>query len=90
MTDLDLEELDAIEASIAASGRDRQAHTLAFETGVSLAEAREALEAAADILEWRLGRAEEWRVVRLAKAIIEHDRKRQGDLFEAMTVEAAP
>jgi hypothetical protein len=43
-------------------------------------EARKAIEAATEILEWRLDSAPQfWRVVRLAQALIEHDRKRPAD-----------
>ena len=38
------------------------------------AKAREAVEAADDILEWRYGYVDPYRLLRLAKLIIEHER----------------
>jgi hypothetical protein len=49
---------------------------------VTVAEARDSIQAAAEILQWRLGCAPEWRVLRLAKALLERERRRPGDLFE--------
>jgi hypothetical protein len=60
------------------------ARVFAVREGVSPRQAQEAVRAATDILEWRLGCAPpEWRIVRLAQALIEHDRTRpaEDDLF---------
>ena len=72
---------------------DDLAYELASLDGVSRALAREAVQAATEILEWRLGCAPPQRVFRLARAMTEHERKppaqawassseRQGDLLE--------
>lgn len=57
------------------SGADTLARSLASREGVSRAKAREAIEAARDVLTWRLGHAPPGRVMRLASAIIEHERR---------------
>jgi hypothetical protein len=72
--------LEALHAA-ASVVRDDQTQALAVRQGVSVAEAREAVQAATEILEWQFGCPPEWRVLRLAQALIDDDRKRQGNLF---------
>ena len=58
--------------------RDR-AQVLAARTGASVPEVREAIEAAYDVIQWRTGcKPPEGRALRLAQAIIEHERKKRG------------
>jgi hypothetical protein len=82
MTDLDRHQafLEAL-ATVGGARRENEAYELAFCSGVAVAEARDAIQAATEILEWRFGCAPEWRVLRFAQALIDDDRKRQGDLF---------
>jgi hypothetical protein len=49
---------------------------------VPLAKAREAVEAAADVLEWRYGYAAPDRIERLARLMIQHERTAAQPQFE--------
>jgi|HubBroStandDraft_3_1064219.scaffolds.fasta_scaffold60336_2 hypothetical protein len=52
------------------------AHALARREGVSPTEAREAIAAAIDVITWRGWRSPDpWRVMRLAAAILEQERR---------------
>jgi hypothetical protein len=76
---MDLDQHKAfLEALYAAAGavRDNQADALASNAGVTIAEARAAIQAATEILEWRLDYTPPQRVFWLARAMIEPERKR--------------
>jgi hypothetical protein len=67
------------------TGQGNEAFARLVSERVPRSKAREAVEAAADVLEWRYGFASPGRVVQLARLMIQHERtpaKPQFELFK--------